>query len=176
MIKLNIKTSNLIYLAICLLGILALCLVGIWPNSTAIKAADKEIEQLSQQVKTQELLYPVYRELIKEATQKTPLKLPVPDKDKIPHNDLSLVNKAFREIAKENKVSFTSAVPDASSYLEDTGHLVMNVEYGGDFFQMRGLILRICQLPYLESIEEMTLETVQDTKRMVFKLKFVQDQ
>lgn len=166
----------MVYLAICLIGILALCLVGIWPNSAAIKYADKEIEQLSQEVKIQELLYPVYRELIKEATQKTPLKLPVPEKSKIPRNDLSLVNKVFQEIARENNVSFNSAVPDASSYLEDTGHLVMNVEYGADFFQMRGLMLRICQLPYLESIEEMTVETAQDKKRVILKLKFLQEQ
>lgn len=171
----KIQPSNLIYLTICLLGILALCLVGIWPNAAEIKEANQQIETLKQQVKTQEMLYPVYRELIKEATQKTPLKLPVPEKNKIPRNDLNLVNKAFLQLAKDNNVTFSSAVPDASSYLEDTGHLVMNVEYSGDFFQLRGLLLGICQLPYLEAMESMTIETQKDTKRMGFKLKFVQE-
>jgi hypothetical protein len=173
---LKIQTSNVIYLAICVTGILALFLVGIWPNAKALTEADETIARLQQQVKTQELLYPVYRELIKKATQKTPLALPVPQQNKIPRNDLNMVNNTFQAIAKENNVSFTSAVPDASSYLDDSGHVVMNVEYGGDFFQLRGLLLKICQLPYLESIEEMTLATAQDTKRIVLKLKFIQEQ
>lgn len=172
----RIQASNVIYLAICLLGIIALCLVGIWPNAATIKDTDREIEHLKQQVKTQELLYPVYRELIKEATRKSLSKLPIPETNKIPRNDLSMVNKSFQKIAKENNVDFESAIPDASSYLEDTGHLVMNVEYSGDFFQFRGLLLGICQLPYLETIEEMILETAKDSKRMKFKLRFIQEQ
>lgn len=172
----KLQASNIVYLIICVLGVLAFCLVGIWPNSMAIKEAEQEIEQLSQKVQTQELLYPVYRELIKEVTRNTPSKLPVPKKDKIPRNDLSMVNTTFMNIAQENNTTFTSAIPDASSYLEDTGHLVMNVTYGGDFFNLRGLLLRICQLPYLESIEEMRLETTGNTKQMRFKLKFIQEQ
>ena len=158
------------------MGVLALCLVGIWPNSEALKESDEEIAQLKQQVKIQEMLYPVYRELIKEATQKSPEKLPVPETSKIPRNNLSEANEAFIKIAQENNVTFASAVPDASSYLEDTGHLIMNVEYDGDFFQLRGLLLKICQLPFLESIEEMTLEASKETRRISFKLKIIQEQ
>jgi hypothetical protein len=172
--RFKLHSSNITYLVICVLGVLAFCLVGIWPNSVAIKDAEEEIGLLNQKVQTQELLYPVYRELIKEATQKTPSTLPIPKKNEILLNDLSHINKTFFKLAQENQVTFNSAVPDVSSYLEDTGHLTMNLDFSGDFFQLRGLLLSICQLPYLESIETMKIETAEEGKRIRFKLKFVQ--
>lgn len=176
MSRFKLQKSSLTYLTICMLGVLAFCLVGIWPNSMAIKESEEEIAQLNQKVQTQELLYPVYRELIKEATRKAPSKLPLPEKSETLNNDISSVNKLFQQLATENQVVFNSAAPDASSYLEDTGHLTMNVDFIGDFFKLRGLLLSICQLPYLESIETMKLETAEKNKRMSFKLKFIQEQ
>lgn len=172
----KIQTSNIVCLVISLLCILAFCMVGIFPNMAAIRETDEEIEQLNNKVHTQELLYPLYRELIREATRKTPSTLSIPEKDEVPRNDLSRINAMFYQLAQDNQVTFLSAVPDASSYLEDTGHLTMNVDFSGDFFQLRGLLLGICQLPYLDVVEQMTLETENNNKRMRFKLKFVQAQ
>ncbi len=174
--RIKIESSNIVYLTICVIGILAFCLVGIWPNAIAINDAEEEINLLNKKVKTQELLFPVYRELIREATRKTPSKLPIPKQEKIPRNDLSRINTIFYQLAQEHQVVFNNAVPDASSYLEDAGHLTMNVNFSGDFFKLRGMLLAICQLPYLESVQDMKIATAEKNKQMSFKLKFVQAQ
>ena len=171
MAKLNVHSSNLIYFIICLLGVVIFGMVGIYPNTTAMDSMEEDIAELTTRVQTQELLFPIYQQLIKEVIQKIPSKLPLPDKSQSAQNDLGRINELFSRLADESGVIFSSAAPDAISYLEDTGHLTMNVNFSGDFFKLRKLLLRVCQLPYLDSIEEMRFETDQARKRLSFKLK-----
>jgi hypothetical protein len=135
---------------------------------------EADIAKLDKQVQTQELLFPVYQKLIKEVTQKIPSKLPLPDKSQRAQNDLGRINDMFSKLAQESDVVFSSAAPDAISYLEDTEHLTMNVNFSGDFFKLRKLLLNMCRLPYLGEIEEMRFETDQGQKRLSFKIKLKQ--
>ena len=171
----KIHTSNLIYLGISALGIAAFLMVGIFPNAIALSQLDGSIAELNLKIQSQELLYPIYRELIKEVQQKVPQELILPDGDKITRNDFDQIDEIFIKLAQENSVRFESAAPDASSYLEEAGHLTMNVNFSGDFFDFRQLVLGICQMAYLESIEEMRVETVDEKKIITFKLKLMQE-
>lgn len=174
MAKLKIHPSNITYLGICLLGAVAFFLVGIYPNFKALEDMDEEIADLQTQVQSQELLFPIYKRLIKEALQKVPTSLTVPKKNKISPSDLSQVNEMFNKLAMESNVTFSSAIPDASNYLEDRGSLSIKVDFVGDFFNLRQLLLKICQLPYLDSIDQMRIDTLQQRKRMSFILKIAQ--
>lgn len=80
----------------------------------------------------------------------------------------------FNKLAEQSGVTFSSAIPDASNYLQDKGYLTMKIDFIGDFFNLRRLLLSICQLPYLESIDQMRIETLQQQKRMSFKMKIAQ--
>jgi len=170
----NVHRSNLLYLGVCMLGIFAFFVVGIYPNLNALKEMDEEITSLSQKVETQELLYPVYLKLLAEITHRIPTKLPIPNSHKISHNDLSLVNETFLTMTSETKARFISAIPDASNYLEDMGFLSINVTFAGDFFELRKILLSMCRLPYLESIDEVRMETFNKEKRIIFKIKVAQ--
>ena len=172
--KLKIHPSNITYLTICLLSMVAFFFVGIYPNLSALEEMDAEIETLHRDVRTQELLFPVYQRLIREVTRKVPTELSVPEKSRISANDLVRVNEMFNQLATESNVTFSSAIPDASNYLEDKGYLTMKVDFIGDFFNLQRLLLGICQLPYLESIDQMRIETLRQQKRMSFKMKIAQ--
>ena len=174
MANFKIHPSNLIYVIICLLGVVVFAMVGIYPNSVAMDSLEVDIAELDQKVQTQELLFPVYQKLIKEVTQKIPSKLPLPEKGQKTQNDLGRINDMFSKLAEESDVVFSSASPDAVSYLEDTEHLTMNVNFNGDFFKLRKLLLSVCSLPYLGEINEMRFETDQGNKRLSFKLKLKQ--
>ena len=170
----RIHTSNLLYLGICMLSIIAFFFVGIYPNLKSLDEVDEEIGALNHKVRTQELLYPVYLRLLAEITHRSPTKLPIPKSHKISTNDLTGINKAFMDIANENNATFISAVPDASNYLEDMGYLTLNVSFAGDFFDLRSLLLAVCRLPYLEAIDQMQMETVNEKKRLIIKMKVAQ--
>lgn len=167
----KVHISNLLYLA----GIIAFFLVGIYPGITALNDVEEEITELNQKVETQELLYPVYLKLLAEVTRTMPTKLRLPERKKISQNDLNYINNTFAQLASDSGVSFVNAIPDARSYLEGMGFLSMNITFSGDFFDLRKLILDICRLPYVESIDEMRIETYNDEKRISFTVKVNQE-
>ncbi len=171
----RIHPSNLFYIAICLIGIIAFLFVGIYPNLSAIKAMDEDISRLQQKVETQTLLYPVYLKLLQQITKRVPTDFSAPEKSKISHNQLSQINELFRRLAAESNVTFDSAIPDASNYLEDMNFFTMNVVFSGDFFDLRRLLLVICQMPFLESIDVMRIETFDKEKRISIKMKIEQE-
>ena len=161
----KISSSNILYAAVCLVGIAAFFLVGIYPNMRSQDQLDADVATLSQKVQSQELLYPIYRQLIK---------LLLPDEGKLSSGDLNQISDMFRDIATKSDVVFEHAVPDASSYLEDAGYLTMHVSFSGDFFNFNKLLFNLCGLPYLESIDQMRIESGQANKLIDFKLKLVQ--
>jgi hypothetical protein len=170
----KISSSNILYAAVCLVGIAAFFLVGIYPNMRSQDQLDADVTTLSQKVQSQELLYPIYRQLIKEVQQPIPTKLLLPDEGKLSSGDLNQISDMFRDIATKSDVVFEHAVPDASSYLEDAGYLTMHVSFSGDFFNFNKLLFNLCGLPYLESIDQMRIESEQANKLIDFKLKLVQ--
>ncbi len=164
----------MVYIVICAACIAAFALVGIYPNERLINQIDTDIETLRAQAKTQEVLFPVFKDLLKEAQQSVPESLPIPDKGQMADNAITRINTIFNEIATENKVEFSNATPDARSYLEESGFLTINVSFGGDFFDFRNLLFSICRLPYLESIDQLRIETIGDKKLINLKLRLSQ--
>jgi hypothetical protein len=170
----KINPSNLIYLGICIIGIVAFMLVGIFPNLQAMSQIDDDIAQLSQQVQYQELLYPVFRQLVKEVQQPVPTQLVLPATVALSQKDLNQINDLFRQTARQSDVDFVSAIPDASSYLEDAGRLILHVTFKGDFFSFRKLLFNLCALPYLESIDQMRIDSEAAEKTIQLKLRLMQ--
>lgn len=171
----KVHSSNLIYLGICGAGVIAFLLVAILPNMRAKDQIEEDIAQLSQKVQNQELLNPIYMELIKRVQQKSPQDLPLPARSKISKKEIAEIDAVFMSLAKESGVHFVSAMPDASSYLEESGQLIMNVAYEGDFFNFKQLLVSICKLPYVRAIEQMQVKAETEIKRIQLKLSLDQE-
>jgi hypothetical protein len=171
----KVHSSNLLYLAICSAGVIAFLFVAIIPNMSAMDQIEEDIVQLSRKVQSQGLLHPIYMELIKRVQQKTPQDLPLPARNKVSRKESDDIDQVFMALAKESGVNFVSAAPDASSYLEESGRLIMNVAYEGDFFNFRKLLVNICKLPYVRAIEQMQVKAETEMKRIHLKLSLDQE-
>lgn len=167
--------SNIVYLVVCLTGIAAFFLVGIYPNMQSMDELGAEAAVLSQKVQAQEVLYPIYRQLIKEVQQPIPSELVLPEPDALSQKDFNQINRLFYQLARQCDVDFISAVPDAKSYFEDAGHLTMHVSFKGDFFNFRKLLSDLCTKPYLVAIDQMRIETQATEKIISLKLRLLQN-
>lgn len=170
----KISSSNLVYLAICVAGIVAFFFVGIFPNIRFMNELKTEARELTQKVRSQELLYPIYRQLIKEVQQPIPTKLVLPEKASLSQEELNRINAIFRRTAENSGTVFLRAVPDASSYLEDAEHLSVQVSFKGDFFNLRNLLFDLCALPFLDAIDQMRIESETGEKMIALKLSLLQ--
>jgi Tfp pilus assembly protein PilO len=168
------NVSNIVYLMICVIGILAFFLVGVYPNMQSMDELEEETIRLTQQVQAQELLYPIYRQLVKGVQHPVPSELTLPEREALSQDDFSKINDLFYKLGLQCNVAFISAVPDAETYLEDNGHLTLHVSFKGDYFNFRQLLLDVCMLPYLETIEHMSIETESSGKIILLKLRLFQ--
>lgn len=168
------KISNIVYSVICVLGIMAFFVVGIYPNMIAMEELEEETATLAQQVEAQELLYPIYRQLIKEVQQPVSTQLLLPNPEPLPQGDFNRINEVFLQLGQQSNLDFLSAVPDAQSYLEDIGHLTMHLSFKGDYFNLRKLLFDLCMQPYLESIEQLRIETEEAEKIIHLKVRLLQ--
>ena len=171
----KIHPQNLIYLIICCGGVLAFVVLFIFPNSGEIADLEKELDEVQFKIQEQELLNPIYRELIKQAQKEMPKELPVPETGNIEKRTISELNEVFAQLAKDSDVRFEGAVPDASSYLDESGLLTISVTFSGDFFNFRKLLIEIFKLPYLNTISQLILKTENSTKRLQLKLSLNQE-
>lgn len=171
----KIHPSNLIYISVCIVGVIAVFFVGIYPNIVSSAHIEEDLAQLHQEIQTQELMHPIYRKLIKEVQTTVPVELAVPQDTKLGRNKIDQVNKDFIRIAKEAGVTFESAAPDARSYLEETGRLTLNVTFGGDFFRFQKLLQGLAKLPYVASIDQLRIQTDANRKRLACKMQLFQE-
>ena len=104
----KIDNSSLLYIVICSLGVLAFCLVGIYPNVQAMRQLDNDMTKFNAEVQQQEFLYPVYRRLVKEVQQQPPA-LAMPDKTKLPRKEIPQLGQLFMKLAEKNHLHFDSA-------------------------------------------------------------------
>lgn len=174
MAQLKLHPSNWVYIGICIVSIAAFSLVGIYPNAQSLKQMDKNIAELQHDLKEQELLNPVYRQLVKEVQQQIPPNLPLPKEEKAARETLGNLNAVFQTIADRNGVVLESAVPDARSYLGDSGYVILDARFRGDFFRFRDLLASILTIPYLEHVDQMLIETKGREKVMALKLRLAQ--
>jgi hypothetical protein len=174
MSKLKIDSSNIVYLVICVSGMALFMVVGIFPNLFAMKQLDDDLIAMQVQIDTQALLNPLYRKLIEEVLLPLPIDLPLAPASKIDQSNLARLNETFTTIAQASGVVLQSAVPDVGGYREDSGRLSVNVVFSGDFFDFRNLLMQLCSLPFLKTIEHLRLETKQEHKQLSLKMELLQ--
>lgn len=170
----KLHSSSVLYITICLLCVLAFFIIGIYPNVENLKELDDRIAELNTKAQRQELLFPVYARLLKEVQIKAP-PLPLPQKTKMARQDIERLNAHFMELAEKNGVIFDSAIPDAVSYLEESGQLTMNLVVHGDFFKFQNLLLDISRIPYLAAIDKLGIYPHADGKQMTLKIRLDQE-
>ena len=60
--------------------------------------------------------------------------------------------------------------PDVDSTLDGSGFLKISVVLRGDFIKFRDVLMELGKLPYLELIERIKIESVEDAKEISLKI------
>ena len=170
------KTSSqsIRYIVICVVGILGFVLLSIFPTYRAIIATDNRIGTLKKQVEEQDVLYPLFEDLVKKSKSDTPSQLPFPKKAKLSRDDTEDISAFFQQLARQNEFKVETIVPDMVSLTDGSGYLKLDTVLRGEFFKLRNLLLQLGEIPYLEKIESIQIRTVGDVKEIRLKLWIAQ--
>jgi hypothetical protein len=164
-----IPKRSLVYLLICMSGVLIIFAAGIIPEYFSSVRLDQQIKNIQFQIEEQKRLYPIHQMLQSKTHTEDGRTLPFPKKNFLSRTQMDVVPATFREIAKKANLDIVSASPDLNFLGTESRFLPINATMRGDFFNFRKFLISLGEVSYLERIEEIQIQQNEDT--MEFKIK-----
>jgi len=149
----KIPGRSVMYLLICLVIAIIFYLVAIYPCQRSIKEMDLKTAQVSEHLKKQKTLLPLYNDLVKESLQKVQVSLPVPDTKGLSRNDIDTITPFFEKMANECSMQVVSVSPDALGFTEKSSDIMVNIRLKGKFPDFRTFLVELGKTPFLERVE-----------------------
>jgi hypothetical protein len=161
-ININIHQDSFWYI-VTYIGIIVLfVLVGIFPlyhyNSNLVE----ENKKLKNQIEEQKKLQPIYSTLLKTIDNKDSRVLPNPGKTTILRGETGKFQDDVRMIADKAGLTMVSLKPDLSTLAGSSTSLLSNVVLKGEFANFRKMLIGLGDVPYLDRIEEISIQQYPD--------------
>ena len=150
--------QNVVSLIVPLVVILLFFLFFIYPQFGAIEKQESRIDELKLEIEKQQILYPLYLQLVKKAEMKRPEGLPAPKVARISRADIGQLAQIVTLAAQGSNFEFEKVLPQVNSVTKATGLLMVDLSVRGSFQDLRGFMLKMAELPYLEHIERLRIQ------------------
>jgi hypothetical protein len=170
--KVGGQQINVTNLVICTVGILILVAVGIFPAYRTLKELDRKMVTFQYQVKEQNLLFPLFVQLLQRSREEAPPLLPAPNPKKLPRGETEPLTTLFRDIAMKNNIAVKSLRPDVESLIASSGRFKMLAELSGGFYDLRNFLIQFGGIPYLEEIEHLRLQGTPEDRTLQVSMRF----
>lgn len=165
----NIPRQSIIYTGLCLMGVLLFIFAGIIPAGRSLVELNTQIAGARYKMEEQKALMPLFRSLQSQSEEKESHILPLPEKGKLPQARINTLPITFRTAAKVSGMTLVSAIPNLNALTGDAQMLSVNAVLRGDFIQFRKFLIQLGGIPYVQHIEEMTIQGKTDVTE--FRLK-----
>lgn len=170
-ININMHRGSIYYLMLCLFGVMVFVFAGIIPTATSIDRFSKKMTQLNDRIKEHNALKPTYDTLVKSVQGKDTRVLPLPARKKLSRTEIETVFSTFKEIGVRAGVDTVSINPDLNLMAKEPGSMVINTSFRGEFLNFRKVLIGIGALPYVESIDGITIDHTLLKKDMRVKVR-----
>ena len=162
--------QSIIYLLVCLTGVLIFLFLGILPAQHRLAGLDAQLAESKLRIEEQKTLLPVYEAIRQKARKQADKILPLPPKSGLPREQMALLNNRVYETAKQAKVEVVSLAPSLSALASSSKYLTIEAILHGDFFAFRKFLTGLGAIPYLEHIEEIQIQ--ENSDGMELRMKF----
>lgn len=158
------------YLIGCVCVVLGFVLFGIFPNYQTHVAMDRQIAKIREEIAEQRALFPLFQKLLAEAQSDAPSDLPFPKKAKLPKNETGGISLFFQKLARDYGFEVINITPDIITMTGSSGLIRLDMVITGRFADLRSLLLRMGEIPYMEHIESIDIHAVGEKKeiRLIF--------
>ncbi len=154
----KIPGRSVMYLLICLVIAVIFYFFAIYPCQKSIKDTDLKTAQVSEHLKKQKALLPLYNGLVKENLNKVRVTLPVPDTKGLSRNDIDTIAPLFEQMAEECNMQVVSVSPDALAFTEKSTNIMVNIKLKGKFLDFRTFLVEFGETPCLERVESIEIK------------------
>jgi Tfp pilus assembly protein PilO len=170
-LSVDLPKESLTYIGIGVVVILLFILLGIVPAGKSLADLGARTTDVQYRIEEQKALAPFYQSL-KDRGGKEDLKfLPLPAKSNLPHAQVSTIPTVFGDAARSSGMSLISASPQLSAMSGGAQTLPVNVTLQGSFMNFRKFLISIGGIPYVQNIEEISIQEAPNTRE--FRLKIL---
>ena len=171
----NFPTKSLAYLLILGGGILVFVVLTILPAMQSSAGLDMAIKKIKDSMDEQKILTPVYNNLLKKTTFKKTKGVEAPKKNKLAQGDTRKIIERLNSIAKNSNITLVDIIPDVDTLIGGSGYLLIKIFAKGEFINLHQFLFQLCELPFLEFIEQIKITSVRNTKEFRLKVWMAQE-
>jgi len=165
----GIPQQSILYIGVCLFGLLVFVFLGIIPAGRTLAALDTRIGEARYKLEVQKTLPPLLQSLQDRSQKKESQILPLPEQGRLPQAQIQTLPVTFTTAAKVSGMSLVSARPNLNALTGDAQFLSVDAVLRGNFIQFRKFLIHIGSLPYVHHIEEIAIQGKAET--MEFRVK-----
>ncbi|MFO7708885.1 MAG: hypothetical protein R6V84_11975 [Desulfobacterales bacterium] len=167
----RMPSQSVILFMLCGAGILAFVLLVILPSQRLSEEIDREITVLTARIEEQRVLAPIFTTLFAKAKTPPVSTLPQPGKTRLTREEISEVPRQLMEMAAAQKLTVREITPDVNSLADASNRFLVRIAATGRFLDLRGFLLDLGGLPFLQTIEEIEIRAAEGgAEEMTLKL------
>lgn len=167
-----IPKENMGNLLISLIVVALFVIAAILPSYLSKARLNKGIRALRYQIEEHEKLLPLYNALI-NAPKGDSAVLIVPASSRLEKAGLDSALKTVRSISDKSGMTVISILPDLDYGVKNSGAMTVNISLTGSFEDFRTVLTTLGTLPYVNHIEELSIQQKPNTKALAFKIKII---
>lgn len=156
--------SSPILVILCAFGLLAFLVLVIYPNYRNIKRYDHQISVLNGEIALRQALSPIYSKLVDQARIAPSTQLKSPKKTALDIANTGRLTQLFQEIASTAGLTLESVIPDAQTFDQGNGRLMVEVVFRGEFLNVQPLINTIVEQTYIDRIHKIQIRLAEENK------------
>ncbi|MFC1838879.1 hypothetical protein ACFL1N_04805 [Thermodesulfobacteriota bacterium] len=143
---------------------------AIYPFHRNLASLDKDLIKIKNQIDKQKIIYPFFREMINKINKENSFDLPFPKKADFDRKKIQMVPSIYKEMASDAGLTLVKVDPDIRVLTRIKSDILSSsILLKGDFFNFRRCLVMLGGLPYLESVEEIRIESTKEED--LFSLK-----
>ncbi len=156
----GIPQQSVIYLLLCLAGIIIFLVLAILPSQRALGVLNGKIAEMKVRVEEQKQLTSIYQALKQRAQQKVTPKqgartLPLPVKAEPVRVEMERLAATVEGISRRANLQVISLVPALSSLGGGSKAMAVEAVVRGEFYSFRRFLIGLEELPYISHVEEL---------------------
>ena len=171
----NFPTKSLAYFLVLGGGILVFIVLTILPAMQSSAGLDMEIKKLKSSMDEQKILTPVYDNLLRKSKFKKTKGIEATKKKKLAQGDTRKIIQRLNDIAKSSNITLVDVTPDVDTLIGGSGYLLIKINAQGEFINLHKFLFQVCELPFLEFIEQIKITSIRKTNEFRLKVWMTQE-
>jgi hypothetical protein len=154
----------------CFAGALLFVIVGLQPLHGRVSRLNGEILELRGRVSEQEVLYPVYTDLLESSIKDEAPGIVARTRRPLAQQEIGTLSALVSGLAQSSKLQLASLTPETDSLAGGAKRMPVRAALRGGFSDMRGFLLELENLPFVEHMEELQIQDFAGPKELRLKM------